>query len=531
MKRQFILLLAVIALFATPGCHQSEKIDDRERSNSITLIFKDAPQKWKIYKDRNNSTAYRPAETKVNYISDNLIDHIFYPDSIPAGDTLTINTERDLVEVEHSYFAMENLSYLFRNGDTVIFTYKNRVPHAEVINRIEEDIVTNYELRKRELLYNEMFSALSKSNRWFSFINIDFEKPRDIINDQIKIYTRRMREKARNQYRDELIYLDSLKRCDIMSDTVYHFFKKSARYRIENMNYTERTENDPYNLNRDTVSNIRYNKENITKRSNNIKQHMYSSAYRALTNNYIRSYIMPKITTITSTHNINGEASGGYTIKDYRELYDTLMVSNLPYDLHKYYMLITMKNIINNMPASDIREYYSKFRNDIKDSAYIAHINNRYGLNSIDSANKRNDMMLITPDGETVMYNDIVTKNYGKVIYVDFWAHWCGPCLRMFTHANKLKEEYNNKDVVFIYISKDSNKDKWKASCRKYGISKNSYMIKNIYTSLQFEEMMIKYIPHYLLYNKKGDKVSYSAPRPDSKKIREVLNDLIGKQI
>jgi thiol-disulfide isomerase/thioredoxin len=528
MRRLIILLFAVVAISAIPGCHQPEKINDTERSNSITIIFKDAPQKWKIYKDRN-STAYRPAETTVHYISDNLITRRFSPDSIPTGDTLTIDTKRDIVELEHSYFAMENLSYLFRNGDTVLFTYNNRVPRAEVINRKESDIVTNYELRKREFLYNEMFSALSKSNRWFSFINIDFKKPRDLINDQIKIYTRRMREKARNQYRDEIVFLDSLKNSGVMSETKYLFYKNSARYRIENMNLTEQHEKDPYNSKVDSTINMQYNSENPIIQFDNIQQNMYSSAFRVLTDNYVTTYITSKVSTINSTYSVDGIETGGSTIKDYRELYDTLMVSNLPEDLQKYYLLGTMGNIISNMPASDIRKYYNKFRNDINDSAYIDYIDNKYGLKTIDNGNKKSDLMLFTTNGETVTYNDVVAKNKGKVIYVDFWAHWCSPCLRMLPHADKLKKEYDKKDIVFIYISKDRDMDKWKSACKKHGISENSYMIKNIYTSLQLQDMMIKYIPHYILYNKKGDKISYSAPRPDSKKIRTLLNSLVKK--
>ena len=47
----------------------------------------------------------------------------------------------------------------------------------------------------------------------------------------------------------------------------------------------------------------------------------------------------------------------------------------------------------------------------------------------------------------------------GKVVVVDVWATWCGPCRKEIPYLIKLEEEMRGKDVVFIGVSVDEKKD------------------------------------------------------------------------
>lgn len=50
----------------------------------------------------------------------------------------------------------------------------------------------------------------------------------------------------------------------------------------------------------------------------------------------------------------------------------------------------------------------------------------------------------------------------GKVVYIDVWATWCGPCKREIPYLAKRVEEYKGNDkVVFISISVDENREDW----------------------------------------------------------------------
>lgn len=51
----------------------------------------------------------------------------------------------------------------------------------------------------------------------------------------------------------------------------------------------------------------------------------------------------------------------------------------------------------------------------------------------------------------------------GKVLYIDTWATWCKPCIAEFPGSISLRSSYkDNSDVVFIFLSIDSDEQKWK---------------------------------------------------------------------
>jgi thiol-disulfide isomerase/thioredoxin len=52
-----------------------------------------------------------------------------------------------------------------------------------------------------------------------------------------------------------------------------------------------------------------------------------------------------------------------------------------------------------------------------------------------------------------VLLKEILAQHKNKVVYMDFWGSWCGPCLAELDHAPKVKETLKGKDVVFIYMA------------------------------------------------------------------------------
>jgi thiol-disulfide isomerase/thioredoxin len=46
----------------------------------------------------------------------------------------------------------------------------------------------------------------------------------------------------------------------------------------------------------------------------------------------------------------------------------------------------------------------------------------------------------------------------GKVVILDFWASWCGPCKESFPVLNELKAKYGNQGLVIIGINEDEQK-------------------------------------------------------------------------
>ncbi len=91
----------------------------------------------------------------------------------------------------------------------------------------------------------------------------------------------------------------------------------------------------------------------------------------------------------------------------------------------------------------------------------------------------------------------------GKVVYVDFWATWCGPCIAGMKQIAPLKEELNDKDVVFVYITNQSSPEKtWEIRMPK--IKGEHYRLTKDEWNILSEKFQIGGIPHYVLVDKNG---------------------------
>ncbi len=67
---------------------------------------------------------------------------------------------------------------------------------------------------------------------------------------------------------------------------------------------------------------------------------------------------------------------------------------------------------------------------------------------------------LPTAKGDTVALD----KLRGKVVYVDFWASWCGPCRRSFPWMNEMQQKYGAKGFTVVAV----NVDKKRADAEKF---------------------------------------------------------------
>lgn len=73
------------------------------------------------------------------------------------------------------------------------------------------------------------------------------------------------------------------------------------------------------------------------------------------------------------------------------------------------------------------------------------------------------DMTWRTSDGELNL-----TQLEGKVVYLDFWASWCGPCRKSFPWMNTLQDKYAEQGLVVIAVNLDKDRELVKQFLAKY---------------------------------------------------------------
>jgi thiol-disulfide isomerase/thioredoxin len=186
-----------------------------------------------------------------------------------------------------------------------------------------------------------------------------------------------------------------------------------------------------------------------------------------------------------------------------------------------------MPQILKDVGTADLTSFIATLEKISKDDKLISSVK-KYAAQYEHLYSGR-----IAPDAEFYDANGQISKisDYkGKVIYIDTWATWCGPCKREIPFLKTLEESYHGKNVEFISVSTDKDVNAWKSY-----IAKESMSGLQLHQSQEMEKTMsylyvVNSIPRFILIDEEGRIVSVDAPRPSSGEeirnlIDRVLND------
>jgi thiol-disulfide isomerase/thioredoxin len=120
--------------------------------------------------------------------------------------------------------------------------------------------------------------------------------------------------------------------------------------------------------------------------------------------------------------------------------------------------------------------------------------------------------------------NEVSLGDYhGKVVYLKFWASWCGPCMRQVPPAAELKERFAGEDdLVFMYVSIDREDEAWRNAVAHHGIT-------GVHMRTPGRERgvpalyNVRWIPTFYVIGRDGKIFDHRPPMPADEGIDEVI--------
>lgn len=135
---------------------------------------------------------------------------------------------------------------------------------------------------------------------------------------------------------------------------------------------------------------------------------------------------------------------------------------------------------------------------------------------------------LISETNDTTTIAEVFATIEHNIVFIDFWASWCGPCMKQMPHSKKLQKTLEGKPVGFAYFSTDENHNAWLKQKEKLKLTGLNYRLVKADKKLLQQAFKIPGIPFYTTWTNDMKVLNHKSEWPSSgKKLeRELLKYL-----
>jgi thiol-disulfide isomerase/thioredoxin len=122
-------------------------------------------------------------------------------------------------------------------------------------------------------------------------------------------------------------------------------------------------------------------------------------------------------------------------------------------------------------------------------------------------------------NGEEVSLSDF----RDKVVYLDFWASWCGPCMREVPYAKELKKRFEGEnDLVFLYVSVDEDEQAWRRTVEEREIQGVHVRVHGMSHEIA-QAYNVRGVPSFFIIDRNGIIHDNNPSRPSGQTIDQEL--------
>jgi thiol-disulfide isomerase/thioredoxin len=136
------------------------------------------------------------------------------------------------------------------------------------------------------------------------------------------------------------------------------------------------------------------------------------------------------------------------------------------------------------------------------------------------------DLQTVSREG----FDQVIASHKGKVVLVDFWATWCGPCVKQFPHTVELSHKYKDKGLDVISVSVDELKEQAEVSkfLSAQGANFDNLITEYGMNAIDKFDVDNGAVPCYWIYDREGKLVERISPAdPTLKFSPQVIDDAV----
>jgi len=175
----------------------------------------------------------------------------------------------------------------------------------------------------------------------------------------------------------------------------------------------------------------------------------------------------------------------------------------------EYLYSAMIRENLNEADYHNIEVLYAHFKAKYPQSEYLAQYN-AFVTNYLEKSKlKLNDKMLFAPGNGSKLntLKEVADLYKGKVVFVDMWGTWCGPCREEIEAKSELlRDHFKGKDVVFLFVSNRDidREDEWKKLIAYYQMEGSHILANMKLTRDIMTQIKVNGFPSYFIIEKDG---------------------------